>query len=154
MTIPLVYLDTNVFIAGFESPVSNAKPVQDLLVALRERPRSASTSELTLAELLAPISRPHALEPAERRRLYLDLLVGGSFIDLRPITRNILIETADIRRTARYKLPDAIHVATAIHANCGFFMSHDDGMKRLPEGLNRLQPNRAGVDLLLEALQR
>ncbi|PWB80751.1 MAG: VapC toxin family PIN domain ribonuclease [Methylocystaceae bacterium] len=153
MTSRLVYLDTNVFIAGFESPASNAEPVQDLLLALREKPGFAVTSELTLAELLAPISRPHVLAPAERRRLYLDLLVGGGMIDLRPVTREILIETADLRRTTRQKLPDAIHVATALHADCRFFMSHDDGMRKLPEGLTRLHPDRAGAASIIEALR-
>jgi len=154
VTAPFVYIDTNVFIAGFESPIENARPVQDFLRALRERPGIGISSELTLAEILAPVSRPHALPAVKRRRLYFDLLLWSGLIDLRPVTREILIETADLRSVARHKLPDAIHVVTAVHAHCSFFLSHDDGMKRLPQGMRRVRADESGVDEILRALSQ
>lgn len=148
MPVPLVYIDTNVFIAGFESPIHNAKPVQDLLVALRECPRSVVTSELTLAELLAPIDSPKALPANKRRRLYFNLLIWRRLIELRPVARDILIETADLRKVAPHKLPDAIHVVTAIHAKCAFFLSNDRRM-RLPAGMTHLSPEPSGIEQFL-----
>lgn len=148
--VPLAYIDTNVFIMGFESPFETAKPVQDLLVALREQPLSAVTSELTLAELLAPNLSPKALAPDERRRLYLDLLIWSNLIELKPVTRDILIETADLRQATPCKLPDAIHVATAVHAKCGLFLSRDKRM-RLPAGMMQISPDRSGIDHLMAA---
>jgi predicted nucleic acid-binding protein len=147
---PLVYVDTNVFITGFESPIEAAKPVQDFLLRLRERPGSAVTSELTLAELLAPVSRPGGLPTPVKRRLYLDLLIWSKMFDLRPITRDILIETADLRRAARHTLPDAIHLVTAIRAQCRYFLSYDNGV-RPPQGMERIPPDRPGIDVVLRA---
>lgn len=150
VSAPLVYIDTNVFIAGFESPAENAKPVQDLLIALRERPGSAVTSELTLAELLAPIASPKALPANKRRRLYFNLLIWSRLIELTPVTRDILIETADLRQVAPHRLPDAIHVVTAIRTKCEYFLSGDRRV-RLPVGMIPLSPERSGIDQILSA---
>lgn len=150
MRAPPVYIDTNVFIIGFESPLELAAPVQKLLLAIREKPLSAVTSELTLAELLAPVIRPQALVPSQRRRLYLDLLTGSRLVELRPVTRDILIQTAELREATPCKLPDAIHVTTAVQAKCGFFLSKDRRM-RLPPGMIQVGPDHSGVDRILAA---
>lgn len=88
----------------------------------------AVISELTLAELLPPKwtngGRPVAPSTAERR-FYLNLIVWSGFFDLRPVSRTILIETADVRKHARVKLSDAIHIVTAMKARCAYFMSGD-----------------------------
>jgi predicted nucleic acid-binding protein len=149
---PLVYFDTNALIAGFESPLENATPIHDLLRHLREAPGLAVTSELTLAELLAPAKRPGSLPMPERKRLYLNLLVWSRLFDLRVITREILLETADLRLASpvKLKLPDAIHLVTAIHSECRFFLSDDAGV-RPPSGMDRIAPNRSGVDEILSA---
>jgi predicted nucleic acid-binding protein len=146
---PLVYIDTNVFIAGFELPLEQAEPVQNLLVRLRERPRLAVTSELTLGELLAPVSRKEALPFTVKRNLSLNLLVRSRIVDLRPITRDILIETADLRQHAPHRLPDAIHVVTAVQSGCSYFLSGDKGIKP-PSGMTLVYPDRSGVDLILD----
>jgi predicted nucleic acid-binding protein len=150
VSAPPVYIDTNVFIIGFESAVEIAKPVQDLLIALRQQPRSAVTSEITLAELLAPVLNPKALDPNQRRRLYVDLLIWSNLIELKPVTRDILMDTADLRQGAPYKLPDAIHVMTAVHAKCGFFLSNDKRM-RLPAGMIAMSPDSSSVGRILAA---
>lgn len=150
MRAPIVYVDTNVFIIGFESPLEVAKPVQDFLLAIRETTLTAVTSELTLAELLAPVTSPQALVAGQRRRLYLDLLTRSSLIELKPVTRDILIETGELRGAMPCKLPDAIHVATAVQAKCRFFLSKDKRM-RLPTGLIQLGPDHSGIDRILTA---
>jgi predicted nucleic acid-binding protein len=147
---PLVYIDTNVFIIAFESPLELATPVQKLLLGIREKLLSAVTSELTLAELLAPIVSPQALVPSQRRRLYLDLLTRSRLVELRPVTRDILIQTAELRETTPCKLPDAIHVTTAVQAKCGFFLSKDRRMQ-VPPGMTQLGPDHSGVDRILAA---
>jgi predicted nucleic acid-binding protein len=147
---PLIYFDTNALITGFESPIEAAKPVQDLLLRLRDAPGAALTSELTIAELLAPVARPGALAAPLKKRLYLNLLVWSQLFDLRPITREILLETADLRSVSKVKLPDAIHVVTAIHGGCAFFLSNDNGV-RTPSSMTRIRPDRAGIDMILSA---
>jgi predicted nucleic acid-binding protein len=150
---PLVYLDTNVFIRGVEGDAIDAAPVQELLRHLREFPHASVTSELTLAEVLAPTTRPDALVFKDKEPLYLDLIVSGGFISLCPVSRSILIQTAQLRLSHPQKLPDAIHIATAFEVDCRYFMSHDKGARRLPLGLEHLYPNESGVKRVLESLR-
>lgn len=50
----LVYLDANVFITALEAEQSIAAPVRRLFAAARSKPFSLTTSERTIAEVLAP----------------------------------------------------------------------------------------------------
>jgi predicted nucleic acid-binding protein len=148
----LVYFDTNPFMYAFEGDAAVAEPVQSLLRALQTRPHCGVTSELTLAELLAPVWREGTMPLETRRKIYLDLLVGNRFFSLRPITRDILVETASLRSVFRLKLPDAIHLVTASQAGCQFFLSNDGDIKGTPDGLTRIVPDADGIQRVLEAI--
>jgi len=104
------------------------------------------TSELTLAEVLAK-ALPHA------RRSYFDLIVWSNIFQLCPVTRDILIETADYRRVNRkkVKLPDAIHVVTAIRGRCRALLSADKGLK-LPVGMAAFEPDERGIAKLMREI--
>jgi predicted nucleic acid-binding protein len=154
-----LYLDTNVFIQAFETSGLSAEPAQRLLAALHANEGAAVTSELTLAELLAPVDRPNALPQANRRQLYLNLLVWNNFVDLLQITRDILIGTADLREAASLKngtkirLPDAIHIVTAVQARCRFFVTNDKGIARtLPRDLTPIPADSGRVAKLIATL--
>ena len=82
--------------------------------------------------------------------------------DLYPVTRDVLMETADYRGIAGVsspdaskpyasmpKLPDAIHVVTAVRAGCDRMLSFDRALK-LPEGMRRL--TRDGLPQLIKEL--
>lgn len=150
---PLVYLDTNVFVRGIEGVESEAAPILKLLERLRDYPGASVTSELTLAELLAPTGRANTLELHVKEPLYLDMIADGDFISLHPVTREILIQTAHLRVNFPQKLPDAIHIVTAVQTGCRFFMSHDRDSKRLPNSLLHVYPNENGVATTIEALR-
>jgi predicted nucleic acid-binding protein len=147
-----VYLDTNVFILLVEGEAERADIIRRLFDALRRRPNSAVTSELTLGEVLAPPRRKGALELHVKRRIYLDLIVWSGFIELVPVGRDLLIETADLRRVSRHKLPDAVHVVSAIRCRCTYFLSNDVDGKRVPAHMQWVRPDEQGVAVLLEAL--
>jgi predicted nucleic acid-binding protein len=147
---PIVYMDANpfiYFIDGEESVANRWRPFFELLL---QNPGAAITSELTLAEVLAK-----ALP--DTRRSYLNLIVWSNLIQLQPVTREILIDTADYRRVsqrvrpdrtiATVKLPDAIHVVTAVQSRCSMFFSADSGLK-LPSGMTLLEPNETGIAAL------
>ena len=128
-----LYLDANVFIYAIEGEPGIANPIRGLLETLRQGSGRAVTSELTLAEVLPKAREAH-------RRSYLDLIVWSRVIDLQPVSRDILLETADYRRTAGMpKLPDAIHAVTAIRSDCRTILSADAGLK-LPEGYAVVAP--------------
>jgi predicted nucleic acid-binding protein len=155
---PLVYLDTNVFIHGIEGNDLEgndleASPIQTLFRGLRDFPNASVTSELTLAELLAPATRPDALHLNHKEQLYLDLVIGGGFVVLYPVTRDVLISTGHLRLNHSLKLPDAIHVVTAFATGCRYFMSYDKDGKKLPFGLCHIRPDDKGVATVLDALR-
>ena len=149
----LLYLDANPFIYAVEGDAETSDPVQELFFALRERPGLAATSEMTLAEALAPSTRKGALPVHIKRRLYLDLIVRSRIFTLMPVTGDVLYETVDVRQFQRLKLPDAIHLVSAIHAGCRIFLSRDAGI-RMPDGMERLDPDRSGVDQALKVIAR
>ena len=133
-----LYFDANVFIYAVEGSDDIAGHLRTLFELLSSNLNLAVTSELTLAEVL-----PKA-DPI-RRRTYLELILYSGLFNLYPVTRDILMETADYRRIAGVskpdasmpKLPDAIHVVTAVRAGCGRILSFDRALK-LPEGMRRL----------------
>jgi predicted nucleic acid-binding protein len=146
-----IYLDANVFIYFVEGELSIAEPLRALFQALRQKPLAAVTSELTLAETLAPPRRIGALPLHVKRRLYLDL-INSKLIQLVPVDRDILIETADLRQAARHNLADAIHIVSAMKSQCGYFLSGDADGKRLPAQMKWISPDRQGLQVILEAL--
>jgi len=150
-----LYFDANVFIYAVEGSDDIAGRLRTLFELLTSNRDLAVTSELTLAEVL-----PKA-DPV-RRRNYLELILHSGVFDLYPVTRDILIETADHRRIAGMsksnvskpefsipKLPDAIHVVTAVRAGCGRMLSFDRALK-LPESMRHV--TRDGLPQLIEEL--
>jgi predicted nucleic acid-binding protein len=150
-----LYFDANVFIYAVEGSDDIAGRLRTLFEVLSRNLNLAVTSELTLAEVL-----PRA-DPI-RRRNYLELILYSGLFDLYPVTRDVLMETADYRRIAGVsrpdaskpyasmpKLPDAIHVVTAVRAGCDRMLSFDQAL-RLPEGMRRL--TRDGLPRLIEEL--
>lgn len=149
---PLVYLDANFFIYALEGEDERSEPLQAFLRELRRRPGIAITSELTLAEVLVKPQREHDFD---LKRRYISLLLSSRAIELRPVSRDVLIESARYRAVAypnppapiedrRNFLPDAIHIVTAIQNRCSYFIANDTRL-RLPAEMQRLSP--IGEDL-------
>jgi predicted nucleic acid-binding protein len=147
-----IYLDTNFFIKAVEGLDDAAAPAKTLIDTLRQRPGIAATSEITFAEVLAPSRQADAMPPQMKRRAYLDLLLWSGFVALIPVSRSILIETATLRTVGRFKLPDAIHLVSAIQVQCRFFVSADKDFDKMPEGIERVDCNQDSLARLLKAL--
>jgi predicted nucleic acid-binding protein len=149
----LIYLDTNVFIKAVEGLDEAASPAKTLIQALRHRRFGiAATSEITFAEVLAPAKRADALPLHMKRRAYLDPLLWSGFVALIPVNRDILIETAALRAVGRFKLPDAVHLVSAVRVRCRFFVSADRDFDKMPEGMERVNCDHDDLPRLLEAL--
>ena len=147
-----VYLDTNFFIKAVEGLDEAAAPAKTLIDTLRQRPGIAATSEITFAEVLAPSRQADAMPSQMKRRAYLDLQLWSGFVALIPVSRSILIETAKLRAMGRFKLPDAIHLVSAIQVQCRLFISADKDFDKMPEGIERVDCSHDNLPRLLEAL--
>lgn len=115
---PRIYLDANVFIYFVEGELAVAAAVRELFVVLEGLPSRAVTSELTLAEVLAPPRSAAALSLPLKRQRHLDLIIQGGFVHLEPVSRDILIDTSGLRIASSMKLADAIHIASAARCDC------------------------------------
>ena len=143
-----VYLDAMVFIYAVEGDEATGPSARDLLACLRAHPGAARTSELTLAEVLAPTKLRGGIPPA-LKSTYLQLLTS-SWVELTPVSRQILFKTVEIRSVGM-KLPDAIHKATAVENECKYIVTKDSGMAA-PASVIKVQPDESGVGRIREAL--
>jgi predicted nucleic acid-binding protein len=136
--VPRLYLDANVFIYAIEGNADIADPLRQLFDLFRARRGIGVTSEPKASDV--------------QRRSYLNLIVWSQIFDLHPVSRDILIETAEYREYAGMpKLPDAIHVVTAIRAGCRRVLSADLRLK-LPEGYSVLSPAAENLTSLIREL--
>lgn len=152
-----VYLDSNVFIHALEREPAEAEPAQVILREAESGRLRAFTSELTLAEVLV---RPERENLLQLKRAYLQLFGPRRFVDLGPVSRDILVESVRYRaiahpdkagpdETRRNFLPDAIHVATAIDVGTPVFVTTDRRI-RLPAGMEMIRQDQEGVRALLQ----
>ena len=122
-----VYLDTNVFITAYETKGGPSQEAWWLLDQLERGAIGGFTSELTLAELL---TGPLARKENDLADMYKVLISDGASLGVLPIHRSIMIKAAEVRAEARsLRLPDAIHIASALSLGCSIFVSND---RRLP----------------------
>lgn len=128
-----VYLDTNVFIYAVEGYQPVQAVVDELFAGLEQGHFAGVTSELTLAEVLV---KPLELGLGNVVSAYTDLLQPSEHLAVVPVGRTILVEAARQRALLGIRLPDAIHVATALDAGCDVFLTNDRRL-RLPPGTSR-----------------
>ncbi|MGH2523054.1 MAG: type II toxin-antitoxin system VapC family toxin [Anaerolineales bacterium] len=117
-----IYLDTNIFIYALEGYPEFAPMLAELFEAIDRGEVLAVTSELTLAETLV---KPFIDASAERQQAYQQFLQSSHGLTLVPISRAVLIEAARLRAAHSFRLPDAIHLATARLTQCATFLSND-----------------------------
>lgn len=140
MEVGRLYLDANILIALGEGKDEVAELLTEL-VTLREPGPTPflCTSELTLAEILVGPYRDDNDELIDR---YDGWLISGGFMEVGPVHRSTLWYAAVIRAAYKsLKLPDAIHVSTAIGFGCTHMLTADT---RLP-ALIELTHQRYGV---------
>jgi predicted nucleic acid-binding protein len=135
MEVGRLYLDANILILIGEGRDETTSLLTELVTTRTD----FVTSELTLAELLV---KPYRDGDEALVRRYEDWMFLGGFMEAAPVETSTLRHAALIR--ARYrtvKLPDAIHLATAIGHGCGHMLSGDT---RLPDRIE-LHDSRWGV---------
>lgn len=123
-----VYIDTNIVIYAIEGLANYAAQIQPLLQAMKAAEVFVVTSELTLAETLVGPIKTNNLRI---QQTYRSFLVTTVILEVVPVSRRILEDAAQLRATSKLKLPDAIHLATALQYQCDSFLTNDIVFKSL-----------------------
>ncbi|MCE7030742.1 type II toxin-antitoxin system VapC family toxin [Jiella avicenniae] len=126
-----VYVDTNILIAFVEK---NHAEVMKLFELSARGHFDLLTSQLSLAEVMV---RPLAAAREDLVRAYRALLTRPLAVRTIPITTDVLMRSASVRAENGGKLPDAIHVATALETGCKSILSSDQRL-RFPASLTRI----------------
>lgn len=130
MAFGTIYLDTNIFVMAFENTDEISERLSEIFGLVDNQPRTCfATSELTLSELLV---RPIKDNDDEAVARYEELVSPSPWMDVFPILRSTLTAAAKLRaKNSSLKLPDAVHIATAMGANCSHILTNDQGIKGL-----------------------
>lgn len=110
------YFDTNIFVYLAEGYPQFAGVVEYFAHLIEAGQLAPITSELTLTE----IQYSRASEDTNRALI--------EFVDRfskAPINREQFIRAGELRIALGLKTPDALHIASAIGANCRFFLTND-----------------------------
>lgn len=89
----------------------------------------AVTSSLSLAECLV---RPFALDREDMVHMYRLALSPRPYLEIAPVQTEVLVSAARLRAQLGFKLPDAIHMATAVMHGCTALLTNDAGFRRAP----------------------
>jgi predicted nucleic acid-binding protein len=153
MEITRLYLDANILILLGEGKDERASLLTELAVGQETSSTPfLCTSELTLAELLV---KPYREQDDRLIQQYENWMTPGGFMEIGPVHSSALRYAAVLRsQYGSIKLPDAIHLSTAIGFGCSHFLSGDTrihdrielfhtrwGLTRGPSILDVLRPD-------------
>lgn len=125
--VPLFYLDTNIFLYFFQSHPTFGPRVKKVFEQLENKKVTAITSYLTLSEILSFKIEDEAIEKIKMKFFSIPNLACV------PIEKSVGLEAARIRRQYNFRLPDAIHLATATIYQVDKFFSNDKKLVNFSE---------------------
>jgi predicted nucleic acid-binding protein len=131
----LVGLDTPTFIYFIEEHPKYLSIVRPVFAAIANGTLTGVTSALTLLETLVQPYRVRNTPLAEQYQAFLTGSHGLRFIE---ITSAVLRAATQLRAAHNVKTPDAIHLATALVANCSVYLTNDRVLPQIP-GIRILQ---------------
>ena len=121
-----VYLDTNCIIYFVENHPVWCPKVVAWITTIRSARDELTVGDLARAEcLVAPFKQGDVGMEARCRAFFSD-----PEIRVLGITAAICERAARLRAAYSFKLPDAIHIATAIEHDCGLFLTNDSQLAR------------------------
>jgi predicted nucleic acid-binding protein len=149
--MPRIYLDANVFIEAVEGRGALSNALIALLTVETEITQPLVTSALTLSELLV---KPYELGRDDLVRTYDNATIANEVIEVVPVVREILRDAARLRSQEKsLKLPDAIHLTTALGTHCSHFLTNDRRLRSRPS-LAVVRLTEASVHDLTEQVSR
>lgn len=130
-----VYVDANVFIRTFEGTDELSDALSSLLLSGAGAEPRFVTSELTLAEVLVMPYRDgndHLID------VYEGWMLTNDYVEVAPIDRGVLLYASVLRsQHPHLKLPDAIHISTAIGLRCSHMLTGDQRLHHRYELIHR-----------------
>jgi predicted nucleic acid-binding protein len=130
-----VYFDTNVFIYAIEGHDAYYEWINELFQFITSKQILVITSELTLAECLVKPFKDNNQAAIDGFKEHIS---SNEALRVCPVSKEVLIRSASVRNELNLKLPDAIHMATAIENGCLTFISNDQKL-RAPKGMLKVQ---------------
>lgn len=126
-----LYLDTNVLIALFEGQQPRQLALRAFMnLAISAKNVTFHTSALSFSELLV---KPYRTRDEILARQYLQLAGSTDWLTAYQVAPIIIETAAALRANTFLRLPDAIHVATAMFAGCDHILTFDLGITSLPQ---------------------
>ena len=121
-----VYFDANIFIYALEGISPFVEELNEVFESVDNGEITAFTSELSLAECLV---KPYIEKDVLRQEIFDQILTTSDTFKVLPVDRQLLKDAASLRATyTALRLPDAIHIATALSDQC-VFLTNDIRLK-------------------------
>ena len=132
-----IYFDTNIFIYAIDGHEEYYDLLMGFFSYIEGDHLLVVTSELALAECLVKPEKDNNHVAIE---IYKQHIRSSERLKVKSVSRKILIDSASVRVQWGLKLPDAIHMATAIDQGCKTFVTNDKKL-RSPDGMQRIDLN-------------
>jgi len=116
-----VAIDTNIFIYALENNL-NFPDAGEIFRQLPKTKIPAIASVLVIAEA---VTKLYELGDEADVREYLNFIKGGGLIKLININQQIALKAAEFRARYSIKMPDALHLATAVTNKCQLLITAD-----------------------------
>lgn len=153
MDFSCIYLDSNILISAFggEAERGNAPLLMEMLGAATNRSIAPFlTSELSLAETLV---RPFRTNDGEAIAELQTVFQPSAWLNVTPVDRTILLRSAQLRaQRPALKLPDAIHLSTALETGCTHILTADQGI-RAEQPVTLLRPDAETLRIIIAWLR-
>jgi predicted nucleic acid-binding protein len=131
-----IYLDTAPLIYYLEENPSYTSFLKKLFKKNENGDFTFYTSTITLTEVL---TLPFRLDNKKLIKQYEHFLLGSSTLNLISVNEGIAKLSAKLRAEYNFRLPDAIHLATALEVKVDFFLTNDLSLNKV-KGLKVITP--------------
>lgn len=128
--VSLLGLDTAPFIYFMERDPRYLACMQQTIRRVDAGTIRAATSTITLTEVL---TQPKRVQNATLVRRYREILLQSRNLVVLPVDAAIAETSADLRARYHLRTPDALQIATSLHAGCEAFLTNDDALRRVAE---------------------